>query len=140
MNLKEQLYVCTLAQTGSLSKAAQLLFISQPALSLYISNLEKYLGVIKYRYGEAEDQDHIGVTTGLAWTEVGGDILFIEAVDMPGKGKITQTGKLGEVMKESIETAYSVVRAHSKELGIDPEIFEKTDIHVHICLRMCEPV
>ena len=89
-------------------------------------NLEKYLGVIKYRYGEAEDQDHIGVTTGLAWTEVGGDILFIEAVDMPGKGKITQTGKLGEVMKESIETAYSVVRAHSKELGIDPEIFEKT--------------
>ncbi len=95
-------------------------------------NLEKYLGVIKYRYGEAEDQDHIVVTTGLAWTEVGGDILFIEAVDMPGKGKITQTGKLGEVMKESIETAYSVVRAHSKELGIDPEIFEKTDIHVHV--------
>ena len=95
-------------------------------------NLEKYLGVIKYRYGEAEDQDHIGVTTGLAWTEVGGDILFIEAVDMPGKGKITQTGKLGDVMKESIETAYSVVRAHSKELGIDPEIFEKTDIHVHV--------
>ena len=95
-------------------------------------NLEKYLGVIKYRYGEAEDQDHIGVTTGLAWTEVGGDILFIEAVDMPGKGKITQTGKLGEVMKESIETAYSVVRAHSKELGIDPEIFEKTDIHVQV--------
>ena len=72
------------------------------------------------------------MTTGLAWTEVGGDILFIEAVDMPGKGKITQTGKLGEVMKESIETAYSVVRAHSKELGIDPEIFEKTDIHVHV--------
>lgn len=95
-------------------------------------NLEKYLGVIKYRYGEAEDQDHIGVTTGLAWTEVGGDILFIEAVDMPGKGKITQTGKLGDVMKESIETAYSVVRAHSKELGIDSEIFEKTDIHVHV--------
>lgn len=95
-------------------------------------NLERYLGVIKYRYGEAEDQDHIGVTTGLAWTEVGGDILFIEAVDMPGKGKITQTGKLGDVMKESIETAYSVVRAHSKELGIDSEIFEKTDIHVHV--------
>lgn len=95
-------------------------------------NLEKYLGVIKYRYGEAESEDHVGVTTGLAWTEVGGDILFIEAVDMPGKGKITQTGKLGDVMKESIETAYSVVRAHSKQLGIDPEIFEKTDIHVHV--------
>ena len=95
-------------------------------------NIDKYLGVIKYRYGEAEAEDHIGVTTGLAWTEVGGDILFIEAVDMPGKGKITQTGKLGDVMKESIETAYSVVRSHSEQLGIDPEIFEKTDIHVHV--------
>ena len=95
-------------------------------------NLEKYLGVIKYRYGEAEEKDQVGVTTGLAWTEVGGDILFIEAVDMPGKGIVKQTGKLGDVMKESIETAYSVVRAHSKELGIDPEVFEKTDIHVHV--------
>ncbi len=95
-------------------------------------NLEKYLGVIKYRFGEADTEDHIGVTTGLAWTEVGGDILFIEAVDMPGKGVIKQTGKLGDVMKESIETAYSVVRSHSKELGINPEVFEKTDIHVHV--------
>ena len=95
-------------------------------------NLANYLGVIKYRFGEAEESDHIGVTTGLAWTEVGGDILFIEAVDMPGKGIVKQTGKLGEVMKESIETAYSVVRSHSKELGIDPEVFEKTDIHVHV--------
>ena len=95
-------------------------------------NLEKYLGVRKFSYGVAEEKDHIGVTTGLAWTEVGGDILFIEAVDMPGKGKVLQTGKLGEVMKESIDTAYSVVRAHSKELGIDPEIFEKTDIHIHV--------
>ena len=95
-------------------------------------NLEKYLGVRKFMYGMAEEKDHIGVTTGLAWTEVGGDILFIEAVDMPGKGKVMQTGKLGEVMKESIDTAYSVVRAHSKELGINPEIFEKTDIHIHV--------
>ena len=95
-------------------------------------NIDKYLGVIKYRFGEAEEEDHIGVTTGLAWTEVGGDILFIEAVDMPGKGIVKQTGKLGEVMKESIETAYSVVRSHSKELGINPEVFEKTDIHVHV--------
>lgn len=95
-------------------------------------NLEKYLGVIKYRYGEAELDDHVGVTTGLAWTEVGGDILFIEAVDMPGKGKVTETGKLGEVMKESIETAYSVVRSRSRSLGINPDIFEKTDIHVHV--------
>jgi len=95
-------------------------------------NLDKYLGVRRFSYGEAEKQDHVGVTTGLAWTEVGGDILFIEAVDMPGKGKVTQTGKLGDVMKESIETAYSVVRAHSKELGILPETFEKTDVHVHV--------
>lgn len=96
------------------------------------ANLEQYLGVKKYRYGEAEDEDHIGVTTGLAWTEVGGDILFIEAVDMPGKGVVKQTGKLGEVMKESIETAYSVVRSHAEKLGIKPEVFEKTDIHVHV--------
>ncbi len=95
-------------------------------------NLEKYLGIRKFRFGEAEQEDHVGVTTGLAWTEVGGDILFIEAVDMPGKGKVMQTGKLGEVMKESIDTAYSVVRAHSKELGIDPGVFEKTDIHIHV--------
>ncbi len=95
-------------------------------------NLEKYLGVRRFRFGEAEEEDHIGVTTGLAWTEVGGDILFIEAVDMPGKGKVMQTGKLGEVMKESIDTAFSVVRAHSKALGIDPEVFDKTDVHIHV--------
>lgn len=104
----------------------------QKKLEVSAKNLDKYLGVQRFSYGEAEQQDHIGVTTGLAWTEVGGDILFIEAVDMPGKGKITQTGKLGEVMKESIETAYSVVRSHSMELGIDPAIFDKTDIHVHV--------
>ena len=101
-------------------------------ITVTAKNIDKYLGVIKYRYGEAEEEDHIGVTTGLAWTEVGGDILFIEAVDMPGKGVVKQTGKLGEVMKESIETAYSVVRSHSKDLGIDPKVFEKTDIHVHV--------
>ena len=101
-------------------------------ITVTAKNIDKYLGVIKYRYGEAEEEDHIGVTTGLAWTEVGGDILFIEAVDMPGKGIVKQTGKLGEVMKESIETAYSVVRSHSKDLGIDPKVFEKTDIHVHV--------
>lgn len=95
-------------------------------------NLEKYLGVRPFSYGEAEQKDHIGVTTGLAWTEVGGDILFIEAADMPGKGRVMQTGKLGDVMKESIDTAFSVVRSHSKELGINPKIFEKTDVHIHV--------
>lgn len=95
-------------------------------------NVEHYLGVKRFSYGVADTKDHIGVTTGLAWTEVGGDILFIEAVDMPGKGKVTQTGKLGDVMKESIETAYSVVRSHSLDLGINPEVFDKTDVHVHV--------
>lgn len=96
------------------------------------SNLGDYLGVRKYSFGEAEEEDHIGVTTGLAWTEVGGDILFIEAVDMPGKGKVMQTGKLGDIMKESIETAYSVVRSHADKLGIASDVFEKTDVHVHV--------
>ena len=110
----------------------EILLNKEKKVKVTAKNIDKYLGVIKYRYGEAESEDHIGVTTGLAWTEVGGDILFIEAVDMPGKGKITQTGKLGDVMKESIETAYSVVRSHSEQLGIDPDIFDKTDIHVHV--------
>ena len=106
--------------------------LGSPKITVDDANIEKYLGVKKYHYGVAEQQDHVGVTTGLAWTEVGGDILFIEAVDMPGKGLIKQTGKLGDVMKESIETAYSVVRSHSRELGIEPDVFEKTDIHVHV--------
>ena len=116
-------------------KAVKLLLLhkkrSKP-IKVSAKNLSEYLGVCKFSFGEAEHEDHIGVTTGLAWTEVGGDILFIEAVDMPGKGKITQTGKLGDVMKESIETAYSVVRSHADKLNIDPEIFEKTDVHVHV--------
>ena len=110
----------------------EILLNKEKKVKISEKNIDKYLGVIKYRFGEAEESDHVGVTTGLAWTEVGGDILFIEAVDMPGKGKITQTGKLGDVMKESIETAYSVVREHSEQLGINPDIFEKTDIHVHV--------
>lgn len=101
-------------------------------LKVTAQNLSDYLGVRKFSFGEAEQEDHIGVTTGLAWTEVGGDILFIEAVDMPGKGKVMQTGKLGDVMKESIETAYSVVRSHAEKLGINSEVFEKTDVHVHV--------
>lgn len=110
----------------------EILLSEEKKVTVSCDNLDNYLGVIKYRYGEAEEIDHVGVTTGLAWTEVGGDILFIEAVDMPGKGGVKQTGKLGDVMKESIETAYSVVRSHSEELGIDPAVFEKVDIHVHV--------
>ncbi|MBR5154474.1 MAG: endopeptidase La [Alphaproteobacteria bacterium] len=103
-----------------------------PHIVITPKELEDYLGIHKYHYGIKEEKNHIGLTTGLAWTEVGGDILFIEAVDMPGKGLIKQTGKLGDVMKESIDTAYSVVRSHAQALGINPDVFEKTDIHVHV--------
>ncbi len=95
-------------------------------------NLDQFLGVKKFHFGVREEKNLVGVATGLAWTEVGGDILFIEAVDMPGKGIVKQTGKLGDVMKESIDTAYSVVRSHAQALGINPEVFEKTDVHVHV--------
>ena len=95
-------------------------------------NLEKYAGVKRFIYGELEDEDMVGVTTGLAWTEVGGVILQIEAITSPGKGKITVTGKLGEVMKESIQAAMSYVRSHAIKFGIQPTIFDKTDIHIHL--------
>lgn len=95
-------------------------------------NLEKYLGVRKFRYGLAEEHDQIGQVTGLAWTEVGGELLTIEAAVIPGKGKATYTGHLGEVMQESIQAAMTVVRNRSEALGINPDFYEKTDIHVHV--------
>jgi ATP-dependent Lon protease len=95
-------------------------------------NIEKYLGVKRFRFGLAEDHDQVGQVTGLAWTEVGGDILTIEAVAVPGKGKITSTGKLGEVMQESIQAAMAVVRSRAKTLGIRPDFYEKFDIHIHV--------
>jgi len=95
-------------------------------------NLEKYAGVPRYRYGEAELEDLIGVSTGLAWTEVGGEMLSIEAVMLPGKGKVTSTGKLGEVMKESIQAAESFVKSRAISYGIKPTLFERRDIHVHV--------
>ncbi len=95
-------------------------------------NLEDFLGVPKYRYGEAEREDQVGVVTGLAWTEVGGELLTIEAVDMYGKGKMTVTGNLRDVMKESISAAASYVRSRAPEFGIPPTLFEKRDIHVHV--------
>jgi ATP-dependent Lon protease len=94
--------------------------------------LEKYAGIRRYRYGEVEAEDMVGVTTGLAWTEVGGELLSIEAVVMPGKGNVTQTGKLGDVMKESVQAARSYVRSRAVALGIKPTIFDKRDIHVHV--------
>jgi len=95
-------------------------------------NIEKYAGVKKFRYGEAELEDQVGATTGLAWTEVGGELLTIEAVTVPGKGKMTITGKLGDVMQESIQAARSYVRHRSEAFGIEPEQFEKIDIHIHV--------
>ncbi len=95
-------------------------------------NLEKYLGVKQYRYGIAEENDQVGQVTGLAWTEVGGELLTIETATMPGKGHIIRTGQLGDVMKESIEAARSVVRSRAVVLGIDDEYFEKHDIHIHV--------
>jgi ATP-dependent Lon protease len=91
-----------------------------------------FLGVRKYTYGRAEDQNQVGQVVGLAWTEVGGDLLTIEAVTMPGKGVIQRTGSLGDVMKESVETARTVVRSRSRSLGIKDEAFEKRDMHVHV--------
>ncbi|MCF6215539.1 MAG: endopeptidase La [Emcibacter sp.] len=95
-------------------------------------NLAKYAGVKRFKYGELEDKDMVGVTTGLAWTEVGGVILQIEAITSPGKGKVTITGKLGDVMQESIQAAMSYVRSRAMEFGIQPSIFDKTDIHIHL--------
>jgi ATP-dependent Lon protease len=95
-------------------------------------NLEKFAGVRKFRYGEAEAEDMVGVVTGLAWTEVGGEILTIESVLLPGKGNVKQTGKLGDVMQESVSAAMSYVRSRSTTFGIKPTLFEKRDLHVHV--------
>lgn len=95
-------------------------------------NLQNYLGVPKYRYGEAELEDQVGVVTGLAWTEVGGELLTIEGVMMPGKGKMSVTGNLRDVMKESIQAANAYVRSRSVDFGIPASMFEKRDIHVHV--------
>ncbi|WP_414593862.1 endopeptidase La [Ancylobacter sp. G4_0304] len=96
------------------------------------AQLEEYLGAPKFRYGEAETEDQVGVVTGLAWTEVGGEILTIEGVMMPGKGKMTVTGNLRDVMKESISAAASYVRSRAVDFGIEPPLFERRDIHVHV--------
>jgi ATP-dependent Lon protease len=97
-----------------------------------VENLDVYLGVKRFSYGLAEEQDQVGQVTGLAWTEVGGELLTIETAVIPGKGKHSATGKLGEVMKESIEAAMTVVRSRSALLGIDNELFQNNDIHIHV--------
>ena len=103
-----------------------------PQVVVTPDNLNDFLGVRKYTYGRAEDHNQVGQVVGLAWTEVGGDLLTIEAALMPGKGVITRTGSLGDVMKESVEAARTVVRSRSARLGIKDEMFEKKDIHIHV--------
>jgi len=95
-------------------------------------NLEKYLGVKRFRFGLAEEEDQIGQVTGLAWTEVGGELLTIETALVPGKGKLMHTGQLGDVMQESIQAAMTIVRGRAASLGIEDEFYQKNDIHIHV--------
>jgi ATP-dependent Lon protease len=101
-------------------------------ISVTARNLDKYCGVRRYSYGIAEKENQVGQVNGLAWTEVGGELLSIEAISMPGKGKMTTTGKLGEVMQESVQAAMSVVRSRSQRLGIQADFYQKNDIHIHL--------
>jgi ATP-dependent Lon protease len=109
-----------------------LLKIEKTKVVVDSESLDKYLGVKRFHYGLAEEEDQIGQVTGLAWTEVGGELLTIETAVIPGKGKHSATGKLGDVMKESIEAAMTVVRSRSKIFGIDNELFQKNDVHIHV--------
>ncbi|TXI60734.1 MAG: endopeptidase La, partial [Limnohabitans sp.] len=111
---------------------ALLLKQMKPQVQVTADNLNEFLGVRKYSYGRAEQKNQVGQVVGLAWTEVGGDLLTIEAALMPGKGVITRTGSLGDVMKESVEAARTVVRSRSRVLGIKDEVFEKKDLHIHV--------
>ncbi|KAA5607196.1 endopeptidase La [Roseospira marina] len=119
---------------GLARKAAKDLLLSKSRDRVAVTrrNLEKYAGVRRYRFGEVEAEDLVGVTTGLAWTEVGGELLSIEALIMPGKGGITLTGHLGDVMKESVQAARSYIRSRSVSFGVRPTLFEKREIHVHV--------
>ena len=111
---------------------ALLLKKSPGKIAVTAKNLDKYLGVRRYTYGIAEKENQVGQVTGLAWTEVGGELLTIEATKLPGKGKMTTTGKLGEVMQESIAAALTVVRSRAQKLGIANDFYEKSDIHIHL--------
>jgi ATP-dependent Lon protease len=121
-------------ELASLTRKAikQIMMGEREKITVSRRNLESYLGVRRFRYGEAETEDMVGITTGLAWTEVGGELLSIEALMVPGKGKMTITGKLGSVMQESIQAARSFVQSRALRYGIKPPIFTKKDIHVHV--------
>jgi ATP-dependent Lon protease len=110
----------------------QILEKKTEAVTVTAENLADFLGVRRFRYGVGEEEDQIGAVTGLAWTEVGGELLTIEAVTVPGKGQIKTTGKLGEVMTESVQAAWSFVKARAPAYGIKPSLFAKKDVHVHL--------
>jgi ATP-dependent Lon protease len=105
---------------------------TEKKITVTAKNLDKYLGVRRFTFGIAEKENQVGQVTGLAWTEVGGELLTIETVAVAGKGAITRTGTLGDVMKESIEAARTVVRKRARQLGIQPDFYEKTDLHIHL--------
>ncbi len=115
-------------------KAVKTLLMKKQSTRISVTsrNLEKYLGVRRFSFGIAEMNNQVGQVTGLAWTEVGGELLTIEAVSLPGRGKMTTTGKLGEVMQESIQAALSVVRSRARKLGIQEDFYQKRDIHIHL--------
>ena len=110
----------------------EILMKGSSKVKIRAKNLDKYAGVRRFRYGEAELEDLVGITTGLAWTEVGGELLQIEAVLVPGRGRMTVTGKLGDVMQELVQAANAYVRSRANSFGIKPVIFEKRDIHIHV--------
>ena len=125
-NLERELAkTCRKAITEIVKDGAKSVHVTQ-------AKIADHLGVPRFKFGLAEETDQVGVVTGLAWTEVGGDLLSIEALKLPGKGRMKTTGKLGDVMKESIDAAASYVRSKSVDLGVKPPVFEKVDIHVHV--------
>ena len=133
----KELSLAAPAKAGKAKATARKTVAVKPApkrkrMSVSGKNLDQYLGVQKFNFGRAELQNEIGLVTGLAWTEVGGDLLSIEATTVPGKGKLQHTGQLGDVMQESIQAALSVVRARVDRLGVDPEFYQKLDVHIHV--------
>jgi len=121
-----------ISKIGRKSVKQLLLAPAEKTVSVDSKNLDKYLGVRRFRYGKAEESNRVGQVTGLAWTEVGGELLTIESAVVAGKGKLTHTGQLGEVMQESIQAAMTVVRSRSSMLGLDVDFYQKSDVHIHV--------
>ena len=130
--VKQLLLAAKKPETKKAEKSEKAEKAADKQISVTSKNLDKFLGVRRFRYGKAEEENRIGHVTGLAWTEVGGELLTIEAAVVPGKGKLQHTGQLGEVMQESIQAAMTVVRSRANVLGIDPDFYQKHDVHLHM--------